>query len=152
MADPRDPGPRHLPPGVSTVIAAGIDTAGRPRALLVTPDGQLGAAAQYHGKTVVDVPLVNQASGDIVAAQGAGNKIKVIGFFGTISLDGTLQFTRGAGATAITGAMTLKAGGGFFGVPSSPEAPLFETGANEKLSIVLSGGTFSGLLRYYVET
>lgn len=98
---------------------------------------------------ILYVALNGQATGDIISAPSATQKIRVWSLFGSIDVDGSMQFKSGSGATVRTGDMTLKAGGGF-GM-SAGIVPLFEGGAGEKLTIVMTTGTFDGVLGYTIE-
>ena len=86
------------------------------------------------------------ATGDLVAAPAATQKIRVIGYVLTSTADFTAQFK--SGTTAISGAMQL-----IKGVPNAPfgvqAAPVLECAAGEKLNLTLSGtGTVAGFLVY----
>jgi hypothetical protein len=84
---------------------------------------------------------------ELVPAQGEKLKIKVITYVFTLSQDGTAKFK---GTEDLSGAMDILASGGVVAV-SKPEAPLLETGPNESLSIVTTGGLAKGHMTYIVE-
>ncbi len=75
----------------------------------------------------------------VVAAQGAGVKIRVVGFFLANTTALTAKFQSGAGGTDLTGGMAL-ASLGFVSVPFS-QAGWFETAANALLNLNLSAAT-----------
>lgn len=117
-----------------------VDSDGRPAYGLAT--GQ--------GKVLQFASISTAASGatTLVAAQGAGLKIKVVSYAVVASGAVTVQFT---GTGNLTGAMSLAANGGLV-VAGQPSAHLFETAANALLAIVLGGAVqVSGHLAYFVE-
>jgi len=92
-------------------------------------------------------------SGDntLVAAQGAGNKIRVHQVFLMAASAVNVRFESGAGGTALTGQMNVSANGGFV-LPFSPLGH-FETGANALLNLELSTAvSVDGCLAYSVVT
>lgn len=103
-------------------------------------------------KTAV-ISISAGTSADIVAAV-PNKRIRVIGVTVLTNTAGTLKFCSGTGPTDITGAMPCAANGGFSATSSlrtaSGEfAPLFETAAGEKLSIVSSvSANVGGFLTY----
>lgn len=102
------------------------------------------------GKTLLYGTIAQGAAGTtiLVAAQGASMKVKVVSYVFTLSLAGTAKFTA---TSDITGAMDIAASGGAV-VLGQPSSPLFETGANQALSIVTTGGAAKGHFSYFVET
>lgn len=83
----------------------------------------------------------------LVAAQGAGVKVRVVGFFLVNTAAQSLTFKSGAGGTALTGAMALPATG-VLSVPFNPQG-WFETAANAVLELAQSGATqVSGVLAW----
>lgn len=87
------------------------------------------------------------AAATLVAAQGAGVKIRVVGLFLVNTSAQTLTFKTAAGGTAITGAMALAANGSLI-LPFNP-AGWFETVANQLLELAASGSTqVSGALTW----
>jgi hypothetical protein len=102
------------------------------------------------GKTLLYGAINQSVAGttQLVAAQGSGNKIKVVSYVFTMSATGTVKFT---GTSDLTGAMDVVANGGAV-VLGKPSSPLFETGANQALSIVTTGGSAKGHFSYFIET
>ena len=85
------------------------------------------------------------ASADVIAAV-TGKKIRIVAGFFTVAADTTVKFQSGA-STDLTGAMTVKAGGGL--VLPFNQAGYFETAAGAKLNVVLGTATqTSGGLTY----
>lgn len=88
----------------------------------------------------VQFAVVNTAAAGnntIVAAQAAGVKIRVVGFFLVAAAAVTANFQSGAGGTSLTGAMTMATG-----VPLNPASStvgLFETAAATLLNLSLGG-------------
>ena len=101
------------------------------------------------GKTLLFAAIAQSVAGttELVAAQGTGQKIKVVSYIFTISLAGTVKFT---GTADLTGAMDIAASGGAV-VIGRPTSYLFETTANAALSIVTTLGAARGHLSYFVE-
>lgn len=101
------------------------------------------------GKTLQYGVITQGGAGttSLVGAQGASLKIKVVSYVFTIDTAGTVKFT---GSGDLTGAMTLVEKGGAVAI-SQPSSPLFETGANQALSIVSTGGAVQGHFSYFVE-
>jgi hypothetical protein len=88
-------------------------------------------------------------SGDntLVAAAGAGKKIRVHSCFLVASGAVNVRFESGASGTALTGQMNCAANGGF--VLPYNEGGWFETAANTLLNLELSGATsVDGSLSY----
>lgn len=79
------------------------------------------------------------ATATLVAAQGAGVKVRVVAFFLVNTSAQSLTFKSGAGGTALTGAMALPATG-TLALPFNPTG-WFETAANALLELALSGST-----------
>lgn len=93
--------------------------------------------------TVATVGMTNVSSGNtdlLVAAQGSGIKIRVLGFFLTSQRYVQVQFIDKAG-TACTGVLTI-ATGGTLSVPVMPPGYICETGADQSLHLRL---IFTGL-------
>ena len=93
------------------------------------------------------------SSGDntLLAAQGAGNKIRVHSAYLIAAGAVTVRFESGAGGTALSGVMSLAANAGF--VLPHNEAGWFETAANALLNLELGGAVqVSGGLTYSVVT
>lgn len=83
------------------------------------------------------VNTATSGNNTIVAAQGAGVKIRVVGFMLVAAGAVTANFQSGAGGTTLTGAMSLITG---VSVPYGPGPwGLFETAANAILNLNLSG-------------
>ena len=127
-------------------------------ALLTTIDADTGniatataaLAAKIPG-TVMFASVSTASSGDtsIVAAQGSGNKIRVLAYVLVASAAVSVKWR--SASTDKTGAMALAANGGV----SSGYSPVghFETAANEALNLNLSGAQqVSGHIAYYVTT
>lgn len=89
-------------------------------------------------RTPVFLAIDAATSGDntLLAAQGAGNKIRVHQLFLVAAGTTTVRFESGAGGTALTGQMNLVANTGFV-LPYSPVG-WFETAANTLLNLELS--------------
>ena len=84
---------------------------------------------------------ITSAVGDttLVAAQGAGVKIRVVSLFLVNTAAQTLTFKSGAGGTALTGAMALGANA-ILVLPFNPQG-YFETATATLLELALSGST-----------
>jgi hypothetical protein len=94
---------------------------------------------QANGARTPQFAIIDAAtSGDntLVAAQGAGVKIRVLALFAVASGAVNVRFESGAAGTALTGQMNLVANTGFV-LPFNP-AGWFETGANVLLNMELS--------------
>ena len=118
-------------------------------AALCTDAIMQGTTARTPAYAIIDAAT----SGDntLLAAQGAGNKIRVLSLFLVASAAVTVRFESGAGGTALTGQMSLAANGGFV-LPFNP-AGWFETAANTLLNLELSGATsVDGSFQYIVVT
>jgi hypothetical protein len=96
----------------------------------------------------VQYAVINQAAtATLVAAQGAGVKIRVVGLFLLNTAAQSLTFKSGAGGTALTGAMALGATSPLI-LPFNPTG-YFETAANAVLELAQSGATqVSGTLQW----
>jgi hypothetical protein len=97
--------------------------------------------------------ISGSTSGDntLVAAAGAGNKIRVLSLYLVAAGTTTVRFESGAGGTALSGAMSLVANTGLV-LPFSP-AGHFETAANTLLNMELNAAVqVSGSLTYIVVT
>lgn len=79
------------------------------------------------------------ATATLVAAQGVGVKIRVIGLFLVNTAAQTLTPKSGAGGTALTGAMALAANQSLVLPPNS--TGYFETAPNAVLELSQSGAT-----------
>ena len=116
-----------------------------------------GGSTSYYPKVVTGYGVIDQtATGttELVAAQGAKLKIKLVSYVFTMSEDGTARFTSaneaiGAGSN-LTGDMNILASGGAVSI-SVPEAPLFQTEDDSSLSIVTTVGKAKGHFSYIVE-
>lgn len=84
----------------------------------------------------------------LVAAPGAGLKVKLLSYEFTLSAAGTAKFV--SGASDLTGAFDIAANGGI-SAQGTPEAHLLEGAANTALSIVTTGGAARGKISYFVE-
>jgi hypothetical protein len=104
--------------------------------------------------TAVQYAVIDHAtSGDntLLAAQGAGKKIRVLSCFLIAAAAVTVRFESGASGTALTGAMNVAANGGF--VLPYNEFGWFETGANALLNLELGGAqSVDGGFSYVVVT
>lgn len=104
-------------------------------------------------RTPVFAAIDVASSGDntLLAAQGAGNKIRVHQLFLVSAGTVTVRFESGAGGTALTGQMNLVANTGFV-LPFSPIG-WFETAANTLLNLELSAAvSVDGNFAYTVVT
>lgn len=104
-------------------------------------------------RTPVFAAIDAATSGDntLLAAQGAGNKIRVHQLFLVAAGTTTVRFESGAGGTALTGQMNLVANTGFV-LPYSPIG-WFETAANTLLNLELSAAvSVDGNFAYTVVT
>lgn len=79
------------------------------------------------------------ATTTLVAAQGAGVKVRVVGLLLVNTAAQSLTFKSAAGGTALTGAMAVGANGTLV-LPFSPQG-WFETAANALLELSQSGAT-----------
>lgn len=104
----------------------------------------------YIGSTsyaVVRAPINLAASGDLLAAQGAGKKIYILSYSLVSAGAGTIKFQSNA-ATDLTGAMDIAANGGLVDTESRG---VLVSGTNEKINIVLTGAaTAKGRYAYIV--
>lgn len=105
------------------------------------------------GRNLAFAAISGATSGNntLVAAAGAGLKIKVVSY--VVVADGTvtLTFQSGAAGTALSGAMALVANSGVSAI-SQPSSHLMETAANTLLNMSLSAAIgVRGHLSYYVE-
>lgn len=104
-------------------------------------------------RTPVFLAIDAATSGDntLLAAQGAGNKIRVHQLMLVAAGTTTVRFESGAGGTALTGQMNLVANTGFV-LPYSPIG-WFETAANTLLNLELSAAvSVDGVCAYTVVT
>lgn len=98
-----------------------------------------------------DVIIDGAASADLVAAPGAGKRIRVISYVLQSGGAVNVRFQSG-GATNKTGLFTFPAAGWSLADEGSYEDPVITCGVNEKLNIVLSAAVqVGGRLRYYIE-
>lgn len=129
-----------------------------------TPDSTNKLIVDSSGRITVELPtgggqtlrfgvISDGASGDatLVAAAGAGLKIKVVSYVimaaGTVSV----KFLNGPGGGNLTGAFPLVANTGI-AVAGSTNSHLFETSANTALVINLSAAvSVTGHYSYYIE-
>lgn len=100
----------------------------------------------------VQFGVINQATtSTLVAAQGAGLKIRVVGLFLVNTTALSLTFKSAAGGTAITGPMAVATLGQIVLPFSAPG--WFETAANQLLELFQSAGTqVSGAIAWVVVT
>jgi hypothetical protein len=104
-------------------------------------------------RTPTFAAISGSTSGDntLVAAAGAGNKIRVLSLYLVSAGTTTVRFESGAGGTALSGAMSLVANTGFV-LPYNPTG-WFETAANTLLNMELNAAIqVSGGLEYIVVT
>lgn len=104
-------------------------------------------------RTPVFLAIDAATSGDntLLAAQGAGNKIRVHQLMLVAAGTTTVRFESGAGGTALSGQMNLVANTGFV-LPYSPIG-WFETAANTLLNLELSAAvSVDGVCAYTVVT
>jgi hypothetical protein len=104
-------------------------------------------------RTPTNLVVDAATSGDntLLAAQGAGNKIRVHQLLLVAAGSVNVRFESGAGGTALTGQMNLVANTGFV-LPFSPTG-WFETAANTLLNLELSAAvSVDGVLQYTVVT
>lgn len=130
-------------------LAAGTNLVGRVAASDETSTIYQGTTARTPVFAIVDAA----ASGDntLVAAQGAGNKIRVHQLYLVSAGTVTVRFESGAAGTALSGQMNLVANTGFV-LPYSPIG-WFETAANVLLNLELSGAiSVDGGFAYTVVT
>jgi hypothetical protein len=78
-------------------------------------------------------------SDTIVAAQGAGVRIRVLGYVLMASGAGTVQFV--SGATDLTGPMEVADAGGLVAPVTPNGGGWFDSGSNEAITLVTTGGT-----------
>lgn len=87
------------------------------------------------------------ATATLVAAAGAGVKVRVVSLFLINTAAQTLTFKSAAAGTPLTGAMALPANGPLI-LPFNPQG-WFETAANALLELAQSGATqVSGTIQY----
>jgi hypothetical protein len=104
-------------------------------------------------RTPTFVAISGATSGDntLLAAAGAGNKIRVLSLYLVAAGTTTVRFESGAGGTALSGAMSLIANTGFV-LPYSPVGH-FETAANTLLNMELNAAVqVSGGFTYIIAT
>lgn len=118
----------------------------------VAPDSGVlyqGAVA----RTVARAAISASSSGDntLLAAQGAGNKIRVLSLFLVAAGTVGVRFESGAGGTALTGVMPFVANTGM-ALPHNPDG-WFETAGNALLNLELSDAVLvAGAFTYAVVT
>lgn len=101
------------------------------------------------GSEVQSAPLTLQgAAGQtaVVAAQGAGVRVYVVGYLVTADAAGTLKFE--SASTALTGVMAVPANGQLKDT-AHPGGYLFRTAANEALNITTVTSKAAGYVLYY---
>lgn len=98
-----------------------------------------------HGSVTTFANPTTTAATEIVAAAGAGIKIRVVSAFVQATADNTVTFR--SAATAITGGNKCLEGGGY--VLPLNEDGWFETAANEALNVTLSAATPVAVLINY---
>lgn len=101
-------------------------------------------------KRFAPVNFNTAASQQIVAAQGAGNKIKVVSLF--LVAAGAVVVTFQSAAGALSGPMSMVAGTPFALDAGDEFGHLLETNPNEALNILLGGAVqVSGWIGYVVD-
>lgn len=104
-------------------------------------------ARPYRGSKFASLSGASSGNNTLVAAAGAGKKIRVTSLYAVAAGAVTVKFQSGAGGTDLTGAASLAANGGFV-LPYNP-AGWFETAANTLLNMSLGGAVqVSGSLTY----
>lgn len=88
------------------------------------------------------------ADNQIVAADTAGRRIRVVAY--TIVAAGGTTVTWKSGATAISGAMALASNGGI-SANGTPSLPLFQTAENEALVLGVGVAAIAGHVSYVLE-
>ena len=103
-------------------------------------------SATFSGGGTASVAVNLAASGQIIAAPGAGKKIRVYGVNVVTRVDNDIKFQ--SAGNDVTGPLPCKAGGG---VAWSSVRPLFECNINEALNLNLTvANTVGGVLQYDV--
>lgn len=110
-------------------------------------------SATGQGRTLLFAAISAAASGanTLVAAGGAGLKVKLVSYM--LIAEGTVAatFQSGAGGTALSGALPLVANAGAV-VPGTPSSHIMETAANTLLNLNLSAAVgVRGHLSYFLE-
>ena len=107
----------------------------------IAPIGTISRAA---------ISAATSGNNTLVAAAGAGIKIKVLAMILVVSGDVDVRLESGAGGTALTGVISLAADGNGFVLPmATPGYHWLETGANALLNLELSAAVqVSGCLVY----
>lgn len=97
------------------------------------------------------IPVTQTATSDIIAAPSGstlGQKIRVTSYVLVASAPVTVQWNSGTGPTPRSGVISLIAGTPLT-LQGTQEAPVLETGSNEKLTLTQVGaGTVAGHLTY----
>lgn len=127
---------------IASAIPAGSNNIG---------DVDVASVATGQGKTLQFAVVSENTAADnaIVAAAGAGLKIKVVSY--VLVASAAVSVTWKSATTALTGAMALAANGGISAV-GQPSAHLFQTADNEALNLTNSGAVqVSGHITYFVE-
>lgn len=95
-----------------------------------------------------DAPIIQVAAGtvEVVAAQPS-RRIVLLGYHGTLSDPGTIQWK--SAATVKSGAMNVDGNGGFV-VPNTGRS-VFATAVGEALNLTSTGGAFNGVVAYRLE-
>lgn len=101
--------------------------------------------------TQIAIDVATAGDNSLVAAQGVGNKIKVVSFW-VVCSGGANTLTFKSGTTAKTGGMGLLANLPF-GAAGTRAEPVLQTAANEALQLNLAAATsVDGALSYIVST
>jgi len=145
--------------GTKVAVNSGNKDAGTIRAVLATDQptltnliGRVSASNEvstiYNGTTALTpkfAKIDTAASADLIALVSS-KKLTIVAGFLSVAGDTTIKFQSG-GSTDLTGAMTVKAGGGFVW-PYNPVG-YFQTASGAKLNMVLGTGVqVSGGLTY----
>lgn len=118
----------------------------QPRPLLLLACRTVSLTKRYPGD--FDAPIIQAAPGttEIVAAV-PGKRIVLLGYHGTISDIGTLQWK--SGSNNKSGAMPVDQRSGFV-VPNTGRG-IFATNPGEALNITTVGGAYNGVAAYRLE-
>ena len=135
--------------GTVVATAAGTQTV----AGTVSVSGGTVNPAIGQGKTL-QYGTINLASGTqtLVAAPGAGTAVHLVSYVMTCGTVASLQFGQGAGASLLSGTMSMDQYGGAAAI-GQPSAPLIKTAAGSALTLVALSGTpnVGGHFSYFVE-
>jgi hypothetical protein len=117
----------------------------------LTVDGTVVANPSVNqGRTVTAFVLDQAGAGTTqIATASPGNKRKIIGIIASMSADGTVRFRRNSGGTNLSGDMDVAQRGGFVIPPG--EMVLWESGVNEDIDVITTGGALNGTVWYITE-